>query len=54
MKQGLLTEVVYQIGALITAVILVHAVYVTIVRPNAELIQQQQTILQQTDENYVA
>ena len=46
-------ELVYQIIALIIAVILVHSVYVTVVRPNAELIQEQQTLLQQTDQNYV-
>ncbi|MBL4821737.1 MAG: MotA/TolQ/ExbB proton channel family protein [Gammaproteobacteria bacterium] len=53
MKQGLLWEFIYQIAALIVAVILVHSVYVTIVRPNADLIQEQQTFLQQNDENYV-
>jgi len=53
MKQGLLWELIYQIAALIIAVILVHSVYVTIVRPNAELIQEQQTFLQQNDENYI-
>jgi biopolymer transport protein ExbB/TolQ len=52
MKQGLLTEVVYQVFALIIAVIIVHAIYVAVVRPNAELIQEQQAILQQTDENF--
>jgi len=53
MKQGLLWELIYQIAALIIAVILVHSVYVTVVRPNAELVQAQQTFLQQNDENYV-
>jgi biopolymer transport protein ExbB/TolQ len=53
MRQGLLAELAYQIAALISAVIVVHAVYVTVIRPNAELIQAQQTLLQQTNENYV-
>ena len=53
MKHGLLWELWYQIVALIIAVILVHLVYVTVVRPNAETIQVQQTFLQQTDESYV-
>lgn len=53
MKQGLLWDLVYQVAALIVAVILVHAVYVTVIRPNAELIQEQQTYLQQNDENYI-
>jgi biopolymer transport protein ExbB/TolQ len=53
MKQGLLSEVVYQVFALIISIIVVHAVYVAVVRPNAELIQEQQSFLQQNDENYV-
>ncbi len=53
MKQGLLGELIFQIVALILAVILVHIVYVTMIRPEAEFIQEQQTLLQQTDENYV-
>jgi biopolymer transport protein ExbB/TolQ len=53
MKQGLLSEALYQICALIIAVIVVHAAYVAVIRPNAELIQQQQNVLQQTDENFV-
>jgi len=53
MKQGLLWELIYQIAALIVAVILVHSVYVTVVRPNADLIQEQQAFLQQNDENYI-
>jgi len=53
MKQGLLSDLVYQLVALILAVIVVHAIYVTVVRPNADAIQAQQAVLQQTDENYV-
>lgn len=53
MKHGLLWDLVYQIAALIIAVILVHSVYVTVIRPNADLIQEQQTYLQQNDENYI-
>ena len=53
MKQGLLSEALYQICALIIAVIVVHAAYVAVIRPNADLIQEQQTILQQADENFV-
>ena len=53
MKQGSLYETFFQLAALIFCVIIVHASYVTVIRPNAELIQQQQTLLQQTDENYV-
>lgn len=53
MKQGLLSEALYQAFALIIAVIVVHAAYVAVIRPNAELIQQQQNVLQQEDPNFV-
>ncbi len=53
MKQGSLYETLFQIGTLIFAVIIVHATYVTLIRPNAELIQEQQNQLQRVDENFV-
>ncbi len=53
MKQGLLNEAFYQIVALLFAFLIVHATYVTLIRPNAELIQEQQNLLQETDENFV-
>lgn len=53
MKQGLLSEALYQMGALIIAFVVVHSIYVAVVRPNAELIQEQQTVSQQADENFV-
>ena len=53
MKQKYLSEVIYQIFALIIVVIVVHAVYVAVIRPNADIIQQQQTIQQEADEDYV-
>jgi len=53
MKQGSLHETLFQIGALIFAVIIVHATYVTLIRPNAELIQEQQNQMQQVDANFV-
>ena len=40
MKQGSLYEALFQIGALIFVVIVVHAAYVTVIRPNADLIQE--------------
>ncbi len=52
MRKGLLHQTLYQLAALITCVILVHAVYVAIIRPNAEFIQEQQTLLQQADPDY--
>ena len=53
MKQGSLYEALFQFGALIFVVIIVHATYVTVIRPNADLIQEQQQLLQQQDENFV-
>lgn len=53
MKRGMLNEVFYQIVALLLAFLIVHATYVTLIRPNAELIQQQQAAQQQLDENFV-
>jgi biopolymer transport protein ExbB/TolQ len=38
MKRGLPFELVYQIVALIVAIILVHLVYITVVRPNADAV----------------
>ncbi|MDP1932896.1 MAG: MotA/TolQ/ExbB proton channel family protein [Gammaproteobacteria bacterium] len=54
MKQNYLNEVIYQIFALIIVVIVVHAVYVAVIRPNAEFIQEQQAAIQAVDESYVA
>jgi biopolymer transport protein ExbB/TolQ len=47
-------ESVFQIFALIIAVILVHAIYVTVVYPNAEQILAAQLIEMQKDPNYIA
>lgn len=53
MKQGMLSEVLYQIAALIIAVIVVHAAYVALIRPNAELIQEQQNAQLEVDPDFV-
>ncbi len=53
MKQGSLNELLFQLAALILAVIVVHATYVTLIRPNAELVQNQQTLLQQQSDDFV-
>ena len=42
MKKKLQFELVYQIGALIISIVLVHLVYVTLIRPNAEVILTEQ------------
>ena len=53
MKRQLPFELVYQVGALIISIILVHLVYVTLVRPNADAILQQQVELAATGEPFV-
>ena len=53
MKRQIPFEMVYQIGALIISIILVHLVYVTLVRPNADAILQQQAELAASGEPYV-
>lgn len=53
MKQKYLSEVVYQIFALVIVVIVVHAIYVAVIRPNAEIIAEQQSAMQAADESYV-
>ncbi len=53
MKQGLLSEALWQLIALIIVLILVHSVYVTVIRPNAEVIQAQQSVLQETNPDFV-
>src|SRR6056300_1370290 len=52
MRQGLLNGALFQVAALITSVIIVHMAYVAVIRPNAEIVSQQQEYLQQTDPEY--
>jgi biopolymer transport protein ExbB/TolQ len=52
MRQGFLNGALFQVAALIVAVIVVHMAYVAVIRPNAEIVEQQQEYLQQTDEDY--
>jgi biopolymer transport protein ExbB/TolQ len=46
-------ELVYSLFALLIAVIVVHAIYVTLIRPKAAEILEEQRIAMQSDENYV-
>ena len=52
MKRTFPGEFLYQVFALIIATIVVHAVYVTIVRPQASAILAEQSIRMQQEENY--
>lgn len=54
MKQNYLSEVIYQVFALIISVIVVHTVYVAVILPNADFILQQQEAMQAADSTYVA
>jgi biopolymer transport protein ExbB/TolQ len=53
MNKKLPFELIYQVSALIIAVIIVHLVYVTIIRPNADAILQQQAELAASGEPFV-
>lgn len=53
MKQKYFSEIIYQIFALIIVIIIVHAVYVAVIRPNADIVVQQQSAMQQADSSYV-
>jgi biopolymer transport protein ExbB/TolQ len=52
MNRNFGTEFLYQVFALIISVILVHAIYVTVIRPNATAIIAEQTLRIQEEENY--
>lgn len=53
MKSKLSSGFMYQVVALFLAVIIVHAIYVGVVRPNADAILEQQLALQAAGENFV-
>lgn len=52
-QQGIISDFIYQIFALIISVIVVHAIYVAIIRPNADAILAQQEQMQAVDPDYV-
>jgi biopolymer transport protein ExbB/TolQ len=47
------SDLAYQVASLVIAFILVHAFYVTVVRPNAEAVLAEQARLMRTDPEYV-
>jgi len=53
MKKPFTNEFVFQVFALLISFIIVHAVYVTLVRPSASAHQQQQAALVQADPAYI-
>jgi biopolymer transport protein ExbB/TolQ len=53
MKKAYPVEFVFQALSLIVALIIVHAVYVLVVRPKAEVVLAEQQAMMEVDENYV-
>lgn len=52
-KENLPVEFLYQLFALIVAIICVHAFYVTVVRPQAEAVMIEQRMALEADDSYV-
>lgn len=53
-QQGIISDFIYQVFALIISVIVVHAIYVAVIRPNADADLQLQAAQQAVDPDYVA
>jgi len=53
MKRSLPNEFIYQLFALLISVIIVHTIYVTVIRPNAAEVLEEQNRLIQEDPDYV-
>jgi biopolymer transport protein ExbB/TolQ len=53
MKKSFPAEFVYQVFALIIAIIIVHAVYVTVIRPNADAFMEREFAQMKADPEYV-
>ncbi|MDP2562579.1 MotA/TolQ/ExbB proton channel family protein [Psychrobium sp. 1_MG-2023] len=51
MKKGTGSEFIFQLFSLLLSIIIVHAVYVTVIRPNAQAISQQQQMAHQTNQS---
>jgi biopolymer transport protein ExbB/TolQ len=53
-RQGIMSDFIFQIFALFISVIVVHAVYVAVIRPNADVILEQQAQMQSANPDYVS
>ena len=53
MKRNFSNEFVFQLFSLIISIIFVHAIYVSVIRPNAEAIVEEQRILIEEDPDYI-
>ena len=54
MKNSFSTEFVFQLFSLIVAIIIVHTIYVGIIRPNAAAVLEEQQVMMAEDPSYVA
>ena len=54
MKRTLSTEFVFQIFALLISIIIVHAFYIAVIRPNAESFLKEEAVRAATEENYIS
>ena len=52
MRHNPTADFLYQLFTLIAAIIIVHAIYIAVVRPNADAILEEQRIQQEAGENY--
>ncbi len=53
MKRSVASEFFFQVAAVVVAFIVVHTIYVTVIRPNADAILQQQAEMEAAGETYV-
>lgn len=53
MRRQISFELIYQVSALVISIVLVHLVYITIIRPNADAIMQHQVDLAAKGQPYV-
>jgi hypothetical protein len=53
MKNSFSTEFVFQVFSLIISIIIVHAIYVGVIRPNAAAVIEEQRILIEQDPDYI-
>ena len=54
MKKHFPTEFVYQVFSLLIVIIVVHAIYVAVIRPDARVFMEQEAQAMQADPNFVA
>jgi hypothetical protein len=53
-QQALMSDFVYQVFSLVIALIIVHAYYVAVVRPNSEAIMAQEAVMQAQNPDYAS